>query len=82
MTDDIPRGPWDVPLKGYIRKVQIILLIKDVISDRYIKEEKVDYGDPEIRKWIGRVSYWAWTNGYSVETLNLDDHEKREAQKV
>ena len=81
MSEDIPRGPWDIPLKGYIREVQIILLIKDIVSDRYIKEEKINYGDPEVRKWIGRISYWAWTNGYSVETMNLEDYEKREQSK-
>lgn len=81
MSEDIPRGPWDIPLKGYIREVQIILLIKDIVSDRYIKEEKINYGDPEVRKWIGRISYWAWTNGYSVETMNLEDYEKQEQSK-
>ncbi len=81
MTDDIPRGPWDVPLKNYVKEFNIILLIKDIKSDRYIKEEKVNYGDPEIRRWLGRISYWAWCHGYAIETMSLDDYEKREAKR-
>jgi hypothetical protein len=78
MTEEIPRGPWDVPLKGYVKEFYIILLIKDIKSDRYIKEEKVNYGDSEIRKWLGRVSYWAWCHGYAIETMSLKDYEERE----
>lgn len=81
MTEEIPRGPWDVPLKGYVKEFYIILLIKDIKSDRYIKEEKVNYGDQEIRKWLGRISYWAWNNGYLIETMSLEDYEKREQNK-
>ncbi len=74
--DIVPRGAWDTPLKGYVKELYIILLIKDIQSDRYIDEHKVNYSDPEIRRWIGRVSYWAWSNGYLVETMKLEDYEK------
>lgn len=79
MTDDIPRGSWDVPLKSYVREFQIVLLIKDIKSGRYISEHKVNYGELEIRKWLGRVSYWAWCHGYSIETMSLEDYDKRES---
>lgn len=75
MNDDVPKGPWDIPLKGYVKELFIIVLIKDIKSDRYIDEKKVNYSDPEIRRWIGRISYWAWNNGYLVETMLLKDYE-------
>lgn len=75
MTENVPRGPWDIPLKGYIKELLIIVLIKDIKSNRYIDEKKVNYSDPEIRKYLGRVSYWAWSNGYLVETMSLKDYE-------
>lgn len=77
MTDEnVPRGPWDIPLKTYVKELIIVVLIKDVKSSRYIKEEKVNYSEPEIRKWLGRISYWAWSNGYLIETLSLKDYEE------
>lgn len=77
MTENIvPRGPWDVPLKEYVRELFVVVLIKDIKSGRYIDEKKVNYSDPEIRKYLGRCSYWAWSNGYQVETLSLKDYEE------
>lgn len=81
MAEDIPRGPWDIPLKSYVKEFYIILLVKDIKSNRYIKEEKVNYSDPEIRKWLGRMSYWAWCHGYAIETMSLLDYEKQEPNK-
>ncbi len=72
---EIPRGAWDVPLKSYVKELLIIVLIKDIKSNRYIDEKKVNYSDPEIRKFLGRISHWAWTNGYLVETMSLKDYE-------
>ncbi len=74
--NEIPRGPEDVPLRTFIKDLFIVLLIKDIKSERYIREEKVNYGDQEVRRWIGKVSYWAWSNGYQVETLSLKDYDE------
>lgn len=79
-NENVPRGPWDIPLKSYVREFGIIVLIKDIKSGRYIKEEKVNYSDPEIRKWLGRVSHWAWSNGYLIETLSLKDYDENREQ--
>ncbi len=77
MTDNlVPRGPEDIPLKNFIKELFVVVLIKDIKSDRYIREEKINYSDPEVRRWLGRVSYWAWSSGYQVETLSLKDYNE------
>lgn len=76
MPDDIPRGPEDVPLRQYIKEFWLIVLIKDIKSDRYIREEKINYSDGELRKWLGRITFWACSNGYLIETMSLNDYEK------
>ena len=77
MTENIvPRGPEDVPLKSFIKELFVVVLIKDIKSGRYIREERINYSDPEVRRWLGRCSYWAWSNQYQVETLSLKDYEE------
>lgn len=81
MSDNIPRGPEDVPLRQYIKEFYVIVLIKDIKSNRYIREEKINYSESETRKWLGRISFWAWTHGYMIETMSLEDYEARELAK-
>lgn len=71
---EIPRGPEDVPLRAYIKDMPLVILIKDIKSNRVIREEKINYSEPEARKWLGRISYWACNNGYSVETMAEKDY--------
>lgn len=74
--DEIPRGPEDIPLKNYVSKHPIVILVTDVKSDRIIREERVDYSSSEARKWIGRISFWGTTHGYSITTMSEKDHEE------
>lgn len=73
---EIPRGPEDVPLRAYIKDMPLVILIKDIKSNRVIREEKINYSEPEARKWLGKITYWACTNQYSVETLSEKDYNK------
>lgn len=82
MNENIPRGPEDIPLKAFIKEFWVVVLIKDIKSDRYIREEKINYSDSDIRKWLGRISYWAWSNGYLIETMSLADYEKFKSNKA
>lgn len=65
-----PKGPENVPLKTVINDLQIVILIKDLKSNQIIRTEKINYGDREQRSWLGKVSYWAYNEGYSVETMS------------
>lgn len=72
---EIPRGPEDIPLKGYIKEFPIVIIIYDIISNRPIREERINYSDGEARKWLGRICYWACANGYSVKTIAEKDYK-------
>lgn len=60
-------GPEFAPIRNYNTKLLIVVTIYDN-KDKAIRTEKMDYGNPEDRKWLGKLSYWAWTNGHTVET--------------
>lgn len=70
-----PTGPELIPLKAIVYDCELVILIKDIKSKRTIREERINYGNVEERKWLGKVTYWAVTNGYSVETFNEKDFD-------
>lgn len=78
MIDDnkeIPRGPEDIPSRaGLVKGIKLVILIKDLKSGRRIREERIDWDDFDARKWLGRMTYHAIINGYSVETMNEKDY--------
>jgi len=75
MTDDIPRGPEDMPLRQYVKVHPLVIVLKDVKSGRRIREEHINYSDSEARKWLGKITHYATTNGYSVETFAEKDYD-------
>lgn len=72
--DDIPRGPEDIPLKGYVSQHPIVILIIDIKSKRKIREERINYSDADARRWLGRITHWATTNNYMVQTCSEKDY--------
>lgn len=71
---DIPRGPEHIPLQNRISTLPIVILIIDVKSKRKIREERIDFSDKEARGWLGKLSAWAFTNGYKLETCAESDY--------
>lgn len=67
------RGPWDVPLRSYIKELKIVVLIHNLETEEIEKEFYLDYGSMDDRKFMGRLSFWCVTNGRSLETLSTDD---------
>lgn len=65
-NNKIPPGPEDVPQLGYVKNFPMIVSIFN--QDKLVREQKIDYGNIEHRKWLGRCTYWACSNGMSVET--------------
>lgn len=61
-------GPEYAPLRNFVKSFKIGIVIFDR-SDNVVREEKADYGNPEDRAWLGKLSYWAWSNNYIVETF-------------
>ncbi len=60
-------GPEFAPLRKYVDTFKIIVDIKDS-SGQIIRTETMDYGKSEDRLWLGKISFWAWSNGYKVVT--------------
>ena len=74
ISEKAPSGPWDAPLREYVKKHLLKITVYD-FEDNVIKQETIDYGNYEHRKFLGKVTYWATTNKYSVETIALSDWE-------
>lgn len=66
-------GPESVPIRDYVEVFALKVSVLDIKNnDKVIREEVIDYGNFEHRKWLGRVTYWACSNGYAVETIRAD----------
>lgn len=63
-------GPESVPLREFVKSFMVMVTIFD--GDKVLREEKVDFGNPQHRQWIGKVTYWACSNGYAVETCKAE----------
>lgn len=60
-------GPESIPLRDYVKSFPLIVSIIDQ-EDNIVREETIDYGNFEHRKWLGRVTFWACSNNLIVET--------------
>jgi hypothetical protein len=60
-------GPESIPLRNYVKSFPMVVTVYDN-DDNAIREEKINYGEFEHRKWLGRLTYWACDNGYVVQT--------------
>lgn len=68
MNNKIVPGPEDIPLfGGYVKTFKMMVTIFDK-NDNVIREQEIDYGNHEHRKWLGKITYWACSNGMTVET--------------
>lgn len=61
-------GPEYAPIRDYIKEFKIIVTIFDK-DDNEIRREEIDYGKPDDRAWLGKLSMWAWQNSHTVETV-------------
>lgn len=61
-------GPESAPLKSYIKNYPITVNIYNE-NDELVKTEALDYGNYDHKKFLGKLSFWAWELGYTVETL-------------
>ena len=73
-----PNGPENVPLMSFNKTFKVVVFIYDLRNgDNIIDMREIDYGLLDDRRWLGKVSFWAWSKGYSVETMSLNDAEGR-----
>lgn len=62
------------PLRDYVKSFKIVMIIIDK-DDKELRVERLDYGEYEDKKFLGRLSYWAWVNGHTVETMSAEAYE-------
>lgn len=72
--EEIINQPWDKAPTNASRPIMV--LVHDLKLDVIEKEVKLDYGSYEDRKTLGRLTFWAITNGRSVETISVDEWER------
>lgn len=63
-------GPEFAPIRDYIKSFKIKVTVFDK-NDEVVRTEVMDYGKPEDRVWLGRLSFWSWQNSHYVETEAL-----------
>jgi hypothetical protein len=58
------------------RNLPILVLVYSLREDEKVVIEKtINYSSYDDRKWLGRISYWAYSNHCSVETMAMTDAE-------
>ncbi len=73
-NEEIPRGPEDMPLDKVYTELWIMVTLIDIKSNRKIRTEKINYGNFEARKWLGKVTFYGVRNGYAVLTCAESDY--------
>lgn len=61
-----PNNPENGRLSYFVKDYPIIVEIYN--GDSLVRTENMNYSNYEDKKWLGRLSFWAWTEGYTVET--------------
>lgn len=69
---DMKSGPENAPLPTYIKDFPLVVEIYNT-NGVLIRKEAINYGNVDQRKWLGRLSFWAWGLGYSVETYKNEE---------
>lgn len=62
--------PEFAPLRDYVKDYRILVLVKSK-DGLTVRREEMNYGEPKDRVWLGKLSYWGWTNGYTIETSEI-----------
>jgi len=71
-----PNGAENIPLQNYIKSLPIAVFILNLKNnDEVIDMRQIDFSNREDKAWLSKVSVWAWSKGYSVETMTVADAE-------
>ncbi len=68
-------GPESITPRNYVKYFPMTVSVYDV-DDNVVREETIDYGNFEHRKWLGRITFWACSNGHVVETRAAKNENK------
>ena len=66
-------GAERIPVKQFLPILVIVYSLRE--DDKVVVEKRLNYSDFEDRKVLGQLSFWAYSNHCSIETLALSDAE-------
>ena len=66
-------GAERIPVKQSLPILVIVYSLRE--DDKVVIEKMINYSDYEDRKWLGSISFWAYSNHCSVETIAMVDAE-------
>ncbi len=70
------RGDENKPLKEINTYCPVMVFLIDLKNnDNVVATFEIDYANAADRKRLGRISFWAVSNGHSVETMLRADAE-------
>lgn len=72
------QGPWDNPIRNYVESLLIVVSIFNLQNDCIESEYHLDYGIPDDRKFLGRLTFWCVSNNRSIESMSKSDWEKEQ----
>ncbi len=58
------------PIRDFVKSFKIKVTVFNK-NDDVVRTEIMDYGLPSDRIWLGKLSFWAWSNSHYVETEQL-----------
>lgn len=66
-------GAERVPVKQSLPILVIVYSLRE--DDKVVVEKRLNYSDYEDRKTLGQLSFWAYSNHCSIETIAVVDAE-------
>lgn len=66
-------GVENTPIRNKLPILVIVYSLRE--NDRVVVEKTFDYSSYDDRKALGKLSFWAYCNHCSIETLALSDAE-------
>jgi hypothetical protein len=70
---DYREGAEFAPVKHSLPILVIVYSLRE--NDKVVIEKTINYSDADDRKWLGKISFWAYSNKCSVETMAMIDAE-------
>ena len=71
-------GVETTPIKHKLPILVIIYSLRE--NDKVVVEKRLNYSNYEDRKQLGALSYWAFSNHCSIETIALIDAEAEDGK--
>lgn len=73
MSQPYRKGVENIPLQEINKSCPITIYVIDNTTDKTVETKQLDYGKAEDRKYLGRISFWAFSNNHTIETIATKD---------